>query len=68
MFSSILTNPMKRGMLISPSGCRELLSRTYVEWPPGASTSATKKICNLATILRGNPHHSEVSRVSARTD
>src|SRR5690349_8196930 len=40
--SSILTNPMKRGMLISPSGWWELLSRTYVEPRRVASTSTSE--------------------------
>src|SRR4051794_14003416 len=42
MPSSIFTNPMKRGMLISPPGWWELLSRTYVEPPGGTSTSPSK--------------------------
>src|SRR3954451_3850148 len=42
MPSSIFTNPMKRGMLISPSGWWELLSRPYVEPARGASTSTSE--------------------------
>src|SRR3954452_17281748 len=42
--SFILTNPMKRGILITPVGCWRPASHTYVERPPGSSTSTLDAI------------------------
>src|SRR5262245_32134838 len=40
--SSILTNPMKRGILTTPTGCWGVASRTYVERMRGPSTSTSE--------------------------
>src|SRR3954451_23931477 len=63
MPSSIFTNPMKRGMLISPSGWWELLSRTYVEPPRGSSTSTSEV---FQSPVRAGPH--QVRNLVVATD
>src|SRR5688572_15033010 len=44
MFSSILTNPMKRGISITSPGCWVTASRTYVDRRGRTSTSVTEKM------------------------
>src|SRR3954447_14336956 len=43
---------MKRVILITPSGCWGVASRTYVEWAQGSSTSALESIPSLYAFLR----------------
>src|SRR5829696_1155282 len=58
MFSSILTNPMKRGIVITPGGWWWAGSRPYVERRVGASTSTLKVFSQPASARcrRPRPH------------
>src|SRR5690349_8375275 len=49
MFSSILTNPMKRGIVIAPAGWCGWLSRPYVERLGAASTSTLEVFSGVLT-------------------